>query len=158
MSWWPLVECLFGCTLGQEKLYFADLPQHVKSAALLAGAHCPKYQALGNTGWPEESYQLCRVPQIEGLISHDQTQKKKKKPTLTFTHTVTFLGKSRSLNRAFQTSWEFKVTSKPCVEPRAFLKQVQMLYRCGPVQCSTDMTELWPAPEDTVHVIILVWA
>jgi hypothetical protein len=57
--------------------YSADLPQHVKSAALLAGAHCPKDQALGNTGWPEENYQLCRVPQIEGLIGHDRMQKKK---------------------------------------------------------------------------------
>jgi hypothetical protein len=56
----------------------ADLPQHVKSAALLAGANCPKDQALGNTGWPEENYQLCRVPRIEGLIGHDRMQKKKK--------------------------------------------------------------------------------
>jgi hypothetical protein len=55
--------------------YSADLPQHVKSAALLARAHCPKDQDLGVSGWPEENYQHCRVPRIEGLIGHDRTQK-----------------------------------------------------------------------------------
>jgi hypothetical protein len=55
--------------------YSADLPQHVKSAALLAGAHCHKDQALGDSGWPEVNYQLCRVPRIEGLIGHDRMTK-----------------------------------------------------------------------------------
>jgi hypothetical protein len=39
--------------------------------------HCPKDQALGNSGGPEKNYQLCRVPQSEGLNGHGRTQKKK---------------------------------------------------------------------------------
>jgi hypothetical protein len=37
------------CGLNEQTpawIYSADLPQHVKSAALLAEAHCPKHQAL----------------------------------------------------------------------------------------------------------------
>jgi hypothetical protein len=57
-------------------------PQHIlqtcpnmsiKSAGLLAGAYCPKVQALGNSGGPEK-----KLPWSEGLIGHGRTQKKKK--------------------------------------------------------------------------------
>jgi hypothetical protein len=44
--------------------YSADLPQHVKSVAILARAHCPKDQALaslGNSGEPEKNNLLCRA-------------------------------------------------------------------------------------------------
>jgi hypothetical protein len=48
----------------------------VKSAALLAGVHCPREQALGNSGGPGKNYQLRRVPRSEGLNGHGRTQKK----------------------------------------------------------------------------------
>jgi hypothetical protein len=58
----------------------AYLPQHVRLAAILAGAHCTalKTKLWGNSGGPEKNYQLCREPRSEGLNDHGRTQKKKK--------------------------------------------------------------------------------
>jgi hypothetical protein len=59
--------------------YSADLPQHVKSAALLAGAHCPKDPSSGGQRmtWGKLPT-LSSIPWIEGLIGHSRMQRKKK--------------------------------------------------------------------------------
>jgi hypothetical protein len=56
----------------------ADLPQHVKSVALLAGAHCPKDQALGNSGEPEENYQLWPNAEVEEEASATNERRNQK--------------------------------------------------------------------------------
>jgi hypothetical protein len=60
--------------------YTADLPQHVKSAALLDGAHCPKDQGLGTA---EDLRKTANFVEYEyhgeDLIDHGRTQKNTKK-------------------------------------------------------------------------------
>jgi hypothetical protein len=76
-----------------QQAYSADLPQHVKSAAFLAGAHCPIDQALGDSRGPEKNYQICRVPRSEGLIGHVQNlQLHKTKCKYNFIYMVELIG------------------------------------------------------------------
>jgi hypothetical protein len=73
----PTALCECGLREQMPEHILQTSPQHVKSAALLAGAHWPNDQALGDSGGRTgENYQLCRVPRSEGLIGHGRTQKK----------------------------------------------------------------------------------